>query len=351
MVIVASDKFKGTFSAEEICRLICATAKSSYPDEEFLIFPMADGGEGTARLIASAKGLKQTRLTGCNPLGKTVEWRFFSDGETVAIDSALIIGIEAIGSEIAPFDASSYPLGELVSRLYANGVSNLYIGVGGTMTTDGGAGFLQAIGWKFLDTSGCLISEHLSPRILPKINKAIPPECQPAFDITALVDVDVPLLPEDGVCGCLSSLSFARQKGVSDKDMPLLGDALSNFQRAIVEALDWKTVPRHYCGAGGGIGFALQVAGAKTLPGALTIWESVVAGNCLSPNGIRRIYTGEGCFDRQSLQGKVTGTILDYGRRNGIPVTVVCGRCELPLKEIPAGTEVILLSDFLTSQD
>lgn len=346
MIIIASDKFKGTFTAGEICRLIGDKVRRSYPEEEIKLIPMADGGEGTARVIAIRRGLTKRGIRGVNPFGKAVEWRFYSDGEIAAVDSAAIVGREAVGKVVAPLMASSYPLGKFVDTLSAQGINHLYIGVGGTMTTDGGAGFLQALGWRFLMSSGDIVTGHLSPRMLPTIVKVIPPERMSEMKISALMDTDVAFVP-DGDSKGLSTLSFARQKGVKDDEMSLLREALSKFYRVVSETMNQENMPSHYCGAGGGLGFALQIAGAEALPGALTVWRQAIAGSGIRPENIRRIYTGEGCLDIQSLCGKVTGTIMDYGSHNNIPVTVVCGRCELPAGAVRAGVDVSLLSDFI----
>lgn len=348
MVIVASDKFKGTYSAQEICGLICQRLQTINPEAEVVGLPMADGGEGTAGVIAARLGLPEVETDGTNPFGKTTRWRYYSDGHTAAIDSASIVGLEAVDGVIEPLDASSYPLGRLIAKLAADGVDEIQVGVGGTMTTDGGAGFLQALGWVFIDVDGRVILQPLTPRHLHSVGEVRPPHHPLRVGIRAFMDVDVPLVAagDDGA-GDLSALSFAPQKGVAKEEMEVVRSGLENFANVVSRSCGFRSLPLRYCGAGGGLGFSLQLAGATPLPGASSLWDAALADKRLDIRGVRRIYTGEGCFDEQSMAGKVTGTIIRFARPRGIPVTVVCGRCDMAASEIPDGTEVLLLSEFL----
>lgn len=348
MVIVASDKFKGTFSAEEICELVCGRLSTVYPGQEIVSLPMADGGEGTARVIASRLGLPEMETEGENPFGAPIRWKYYSDGRTAAIDSASVVGLVAVGGVVAPLEASSYPLGDLMAKLAADGVGEIHVGVGGTMTTDGGAGLLQALGWRFFDKNGRAMSRPLTPRLLLSVGEVRPPQHPLRVGIRAFMDVDVPLvIAGDDGAGGLSALSFAPQKGVAKEELEVVRSGLENFVNVVSRGGGVRSLPDRYCGAGGGLGFSLQLVGATPLSGASSLWDAAIADNRLDMRNVTRIYTGEGCFDEQSMAGKVTGTIIRFARPLGIPVTVVCGRCDMSASEIPDGTEVILLSEFL----
>ncbi len=349
MIIIASDKFKGTFSADEICRMIGGKVARLFPDASISLLPMADGGEGTSRLLAGLHNLPEITCQGIDPFGNTTAWRLYSDGETAAVESAAILGREATGNIVRPLLASSFPLGLVLRKLANQGIRKIYVGVGGTMTTDGGGGFLQALGWSFYDIEGNPIDNMINPRLLPEIGTAVPPDVNvlSGISVIGLMDVDVPLLPSDVSNESMSALSFAPQKGVGSGEIGFLRQALSNYQEVILKGIGKPESPWHYCGAGGGLGFALQVAGSTAEPGAAALWKSSLKSQNIIAEMISHIYTGEGCFDLQSLQGKVTGTIIEYGTRLSIPVTVVCGRCDLPADLLPEGVDVVLLSDFL----
>lgn len=336
MILIAPDKFKGTFSAEEIARVISEKVAVKFPREERKLFPMADGGEGTAGIVALRRDLSPFVCDGIGPSGEDCGWKYYAGERTGAIDSSAVIGRAAIdGSKsYSPLDASSYPLGRLVSQLIDGGMKEIFIGVGGTMTTDGGSGFLQGLGFRFYDREGRLCT-HMTPRRLSGISRIEPTTLPADIHITGLVDVDVPLVAAPPA---LSALSFAIQKGVRESELPMLAEALSHWGK-VTSPLSRTG---HFHGAGGGLGFALSLLdNTRLLAGAETL-----LGNQIETLHPDRIYTGEGCFDRQSFGGKVTGTIIRKAMALGIPVTIVCGRCTLSHAEIPEGSEVILLRDL-----
>lgn len=359
MIVIAPDKFKGTYSAKDICGIIARHIKATDKNAEIMLMPMADGGEGTAATISSRLNLPLKTIKATDPLGNPSDISFFSDGITAAIDSSAILGRSAMLTP-SPWKASSFPLGSLIANLTRGGVRNFYIGVGGTMTTDGGAGFLQASGFRFIDLNGSVIQSPISPSVLPSIQTILPPESSSGLlsgeiSIRALIDVNVPFLPStpngmqsgaENESDCeLSVLSFAPQKGVAQSDMPRLRQALRNFADCLASmnpAIDFST----YGGAGGGLSLALKIIGAECMPGARRLWDDWMVAKHIRPDEITRIITGEGCFDSQSFGGKVTGTLIDFARQHHIPSTVVCGRCDLPLDQIPNGTDVILLSSI-----
>lgn len=338
MILIAPDKFKGTFQAAEIARLIGRRVSALHPGSEIKLFPMADGGEGTAGTLAERLRLERKEQAGSGPLGNPCTYEYFTDGEQAAIDSAAVVGRAALetGAPLHPFEATSFGLGRLTGSLLDSGIKRIYIGIGGTMTTDGGAGFLQGLGYRFFDSLGKELPA-LNPGLLPQV-AAVEPPCRSFGEITALADVDVPLTASPD---SLSALSFAPQKGVEQSLLSRLSRALEHF-REVTAPL--SSTPS-FNGAGGGLGYAVSLLpGAKILPGATTLLGDTVRQ--LRPD---MIYTGEGCFDSQSFGGKVTGTIISQAVPLGIPVTVVCGRCEISPSVLPEGVSTLLLSDLLHS--
>ena len=191
MILIAPDKFKGTFSAEEIARVISEKVAVKFPREERKLFPMADGGEGTAGIVALRRNLNPVVCDGIGPSGEDCVWKYYAGERTYS-----------------PLGASSYPLGRLVSQLIDGGMKEIFIGVGGTMTTDGGSGFLQGLGFRFYDREGRLCT-RMTPRRLSGITRIEPATLPADIRITGLVDVDVPLVAAPPA---LSALSFALQE-------------------------------------------------------------------------------------------------------------------------------------------
>lgn len=346
MIIVASDKFKGTYPAGDICRIIAD--RFSAAGEEILVMPMADGGEGTASILGAIDGMSLIKIDGYNPFGGKMEWELYTDETKAALDSAAIVGRVATRDILAPMSATSFYLGRLVGSLIAAGKREIWIGVGGTMTTDGGCGFLQGLGWEMIDYNGKLIDSPMTPANLIEIHKIIPHPLPSGIKLFGLMDVDVPMLPDTNRPERLSALSFAHQKGVKDAEISLLAYDLEHFVNLADDAVKELGChyPSHYCGAGGGLGFALQVAGGTALQGANYIWQNYLHTSHIPDSEISRIYTGEGCFDAQSLRGKVTGMLIDYGHKHDIPVTVICGRNTFT-GELPDNVEIITLHNFL----
>lgn len=275
MILIAPDKFKGTLTAREAASVIASCLKDCF----CLMTPMADGGEGTARALAS---------------GNSAEWDEH-DGyfvhrptRTAAIDSSAWIGLSQAADMGGVMRATSAPLGIKVREILKGGCEKAIIGIGGTGTCDGGVGFLQALG-----------ADHLRSY---------------ADRIVGLSDVRVPLISDDGG---IDALSFAPQKGATPGDIPVLR------QRLINAAREWgHGRTSQYDGAGGGLGFAIASAiGAKCYPGAKYVLESYD----IDWTNVDAVITGEGCIDSQTLAGKVVDTVCDAALSRGIPAIAIGG--------------------------
>lgn len=293
------------------------------PGARLTVAPLADGGEGTAAVLAGILGLRPGVYEGVDALMRPRKITYYSDGPeptVCAVDAAEFVGLAMMGDDASPWRMSSWPIGEFLAAMFAAGCRKVYLAVGGTATVDGGAGLLQALGYSFYDAAGRELPVPLLPGRLPDVCAVVPPEPEVrrafAAAVTAFVDVDVPLLPSADAG--MSSLSFARQKGVADEDLPLLEAALRRLA-SVVRAENGEAAGQ---GAGGGIGYAVgAVAGAGVEMGA---------GALLGMSGIAdgeydMIVTGEGSFDSQSMAGKLAGTLIGLGESMGIPVLVVAG--------------------------
>lgn len=388
MILVAPDKFKGTFSAGEIASRLAEWLAGTSPGNEIVTMPMADGGEGTAAALAEGLGLDDASISrldderpAYNALGQETQWTFFRRGDIAAVDSSTILGLVSMDRR-RPMEASSRPLGELVRWLIRDGVTTLYIGVGGTLTTDGGAGFLQGLGLRFFNRHHDEILEAISPKLLPSVASiAAPKSAQSSANSSAnsltrlipegvriigLIDVDVPLLNDSGQAlsqmsdsaitlsqvsdsgQALSLLSFAPQKGVTPDQLPELRRAISHWQD-IVAATTGNLEDDHYCGAGGGLGYALRLINADCRPGAKAIFDLLIQRKHLSTSDITEIYTGEGSFDAQSLAGKVTGMLISFALSHHLPLTIVCGQNHLPASLLPTSITILPLTALFNS--
>ena len=315
-IVIATDKYKGTLTAVEACKTIHCALENRFPDAHFRICPMADGGEGTASLIAEILNYKKAKISCNNSLFEEIDAEYFvaSDGSKAIIDSSQVIGLLKLKSSPDPWHASSYPLG-MVIRSILNEVQSVTVCIGGTSTVDCGLGMLQALGCVFR-RKGKIISEPLTPDMVFCVDSIESTLENIVGRIDCVSDVDVPLLSDNRK----SMLMFAPQKGVKQCDMQRL--------RMMVEHIvnvPWTEKPDfncRYAGAGGGLGFAVNgVLKGKSISGAEYMCDAYSIFNPVPDI----IITGEGRCDEQSLTGKVAGYILSVSRCVGVKSFVIAG--------------------------
>lgn len=342
LIVVAPDKFKGTLDAAEVTSTIAQHLERVFPLSDIRQCPMADGGEGTAAILAEEFGLSPATVRGHNTLMHDIDIHYFANETTCTVDSSAIVGLAMLDPhELSPWNATTYGIGEFISKMLQQGMEHILLCIGGTATVDGGAGMLQALGARFFDVEGLPID------VLP-INAANLSSIYSvdfgAIDrravkrhIEVLADVDVPLLPDNNAG--ISSLDFAMQKGVAEGELPMLRASLENFTAAVDNAIYPSSEPYPFQGTGGGLGYALHrilhcpcSKGADRIITHYKMFQSPRA-NC--------IITGEGSFDIQSVHGKVVGTIIKDAQTQGIPVIVVAGSCMVDTSNLPSDVEVI----------
>lgn len=282
-ILIAPDKFKGTFSAEEVEDIIAEELSAITPMRVIKI-PMADGGEGTPHILNG---------------------------------SPVIVSHDFIGPQCYPgvgiLDRSSFALGEAIIKTMKSS-TRFYVGIGGTATVDGGAGTLQALGARFYDKKGQLITDPVTPRHLLEISRVDTDAVKGILteQATLLCDVRASLIDSS-----LSSLDFARQKGATDEDIPLIAKALSKLSEKL--CLDKTT---SFEGAGGGLPFSLGgVMGAKAVSGA----ETILSSKEIDWDRIALVITGEGSYDHQTQGGKVAATLCREAMERDIRAVVVAG--------------------------
>ncbi len=314
MILISSDKFKGTLTAREATSVIASSFRDAGVTDAIMTLPAADGGEGTAEILADLLDLNRITVGAHSAAGDEITAEFFvsADGRVAAVDAATVLSLTLLTRRPDTMSASSAPLGRLLRHIINKySPERIYIGVGGTSTSDGGAGMIAALGASFFDTSGHEIIADITPEILLSVERVNLKNMISLPEIVFLCDVNVPLLAAPGEP---SAMTFAPQKGLQPGREPELRLALKRW----AEVAHVKIGP--FTGAGGGLASALASVFAPRY-GARYLFE--LAGIDSLPLSL--IVTGEGCVDRQSLMGKVTGTLADFGREKGIPVVVIGG--------------------------
>jgi len=342
-IVIAPDKFKGSLTATEVAAAIAAGLRSELPAAELVAIPVADGGDGTVD-AAVAAGFERVPVTVDGPTGEPVRASYARRGEVAVVELATACGLMRLpGGRREPLTASSFGAGQAVAASLEAGARRIIFGVGGSASTDGGAGLLQALGARVLDTRGePLARGGTALRDVAALDLAgLHPALGPST-VTLATDVANPLTGPDGAAEV-----YGPQKGASPEQVAELADGLRRWAAVVAEATgtDWSQAPG--AGAAGGVGFAaLAVLGAEPQPGIGLVLDLVDFGAAL--DGAALVITGEGSLDTQTLAGKAPVGVARAAARRGIPVVAVAGRSTLTAAQLAAAgiSAVYTLSDL-----
>ena len=342
-IVVAPDKFKGSLPATQVAAAIAVGLHAGLPGVEVVTIPVADGGEGTVD-AAVAAGFERVPVTAAGPAGDPVRTSYARRGEVAVVELAGVCGLARLpGGRPAPLTASSFGAGEVLRAVLEAGARRIVLGVGGSASTDGGAGLLQALGARVLDTSGEPVRpggaalRDVVTLDLTRLHRALYPA-----DIILAADVDNPLTGPDGAAEV-----YGPQKGASPGEVALLDEGLRRWAAVVAAAVgrDWSRAPG--AGAAGGVGFgALAVLGATRRPGIELVLD--LTGFETALDGADLVITGEGSLDAQSLAGKTPVGVARAASRYGVGVVAVAGRSTLIEAELAAAgiAAVYSLSDL-----
>ena len=315
-IVIAPDSFKGSATSSEIATWIQAGIHSVIPTCEIVKIPIGDGGEGSLDAILSA-GFKAIECEVKGPVGNLVKARIALKDDTAFIEMAQASGLSQLpGGVKSALKSSSFGAGELILAALDNGAKKIILAVGGSATTDAGAGALQALGAKLLDTAGNEIARGGGALIdCVKIDVAglDPRLAQTTFVLAS--DVKNPLLGSEG-----AARVFSPQKGASLEEVEILEKSLAHF--ASLVGGPHASVPG--AGAAGGFGFMAYAFLSATAESGIDLILDLVQFD-RQIVGADYIITGEGRFDSQSSQGKAPWGILQRAMKSSIPTFLVCG--------------------------
>jgi glycerate 2-kinase len=324
-VVIAPDKFKGSLPAREVADAIAAGLRRAVADVETEECPIADGGDGTVA-AAVAAGFEYVPVKATGPTGQRVWTGYARHGETAVVELAAVSGLSLLpGGTPAPLTASTIGLGELIGMALAAGCTRIVLGLGGSASTDGGAGLVQGLGARLFDAHG----DELPPGGKALLDLArvdlsgLDPRVRQA-EIVVASDVDNPLLGPHGAAAV-----YGPQKGATPEDIALLDAALAHFAQVVGVDLAGASG----AGAAGGTGYAaLAILGAQFRPGIDVVLEMTGFADKLP--GADLVITGEGSFDEQTLHGKGPAGIAEAATAHGIPVVAIAGHVALPTETL-----------------
>ena len=345
-VLIAADKFKGSLTAVEVAERITAGIKRVRPDASVESLPVADGGDGTVA-AAVAGGFERHEMEVTGPLGGPVTAAFALRGETAVIEMAEASGLQRMPPGVfAPLTATTRGTGELLLAAVEAGARSIVLGVGGSATTDGGAGMLEALGARFLDEDGDQVPHGGGPLVeMVSADLSGLDERLKNVEIVLASDVDNPLTGPKGAASV-----YGPQKGAGEEDVNVLDAALTHFVQVMGESVGpraTETAEAPGAGAAGGIGYgALVGLNATFRPGIDVLLDVLGFGAALGRADL--VITGEGSLDAQTLHGKAPAGVAAAARKEGKPVLAVCGRLTLDDKCLKgAGIErVYALTDL-----
>ncbi|WP_313896982.1 glycerate kinase [Streptomyces sp. GC420] len=326
-MLVAADKFKGSLTAVQVAERVRSGLRMVVRDLDVEMLPVADGGDGTvAAAVAAGFERREVRVTG--PLGEPVDAAFALRGDTAVVEMAEASGLQHLPAGVfAPLTATTYGSGELLAAALGAGARTIVLGVGGSATTDGGAGMLAALGARLLDADGNPVGpgggalRDLASADLSGLDPRIA-----AAEIVLASDVDNPLTGPKGAAAV-----YGPQKGAGPEDVATLDAALTHYVAVLEQALGPEAAryaDSPGAGAAGGVGYgALVGLGAGFRPGIEVMLD--VLGFAPALERATLVITGEGSLDEQTLHGKAPAGVAAAARARGKEVVAVCGRLAL----------------------
>lgn len=333
---MAPDDFTGSLTASQAAEAIAAGWRRSAPLDELVLRPISDGGPGFLNAVAAANGGRFEEVATTGPHGEHITAQVLLVEEagrlTGYVESAQTVGRAATSTIDQPLTATSSGLAAPVRAAMEAGVDRLVVGLGGTLTTDGGAGLLAGLGATATDRAGRDGTELLRAggaalSEISSVDLSAARQMLAGKDLIAAVDVENPLLGERG-----AARGFAPQKGASAQQVELLEAGLAALAQACGTTPEGRR-PALTLGAGaaGGLGFAFRHLGAGLTSGidlvlAALRFDQVVADSDL-------VITGEGKFDWQSMRGKAITGVCRVAMNRGRPVLVLAGELAVGRRE------------------
>jgi glycerate kinase len=342
-VIVAPDKFEGSLTAGQAAQAIRAGLLRARPDAEVVGLPVGDGGAGTLEALVAA-GFERVPVPASGPTGEPVAAAIAVQGHRSFVEMAEASGLKRLpGGRRAPLEATTYGTGELLRAALARGVREVVLGIGGSATTDGGAGMAAALGARLLDQAGAELPPGGAALLrLARVDTAgLDPRLRHVA-VTVAADVDNPLVGPQGAAHV-----FGPQKGAGPDEVLLLDSALRRYARVLAADLGVDVADIPGAGAAGGLGAgAIAFLGARLRSGIELVLDLVGFHEAVATADL--VVTGEGKLDGQSLRGKAPVGVARAATAHGVPVVALAGVVEVADRELRAAgfEEALALTDL-----
>ncbi len=323
-VVIAPDSFKGSLSSVEVARALADGWALVRPRDELILAPLADGGEGLLAAMAEAGGWEWQECPSHDPLGRplTARWLLSADGKRAAVELAEASGLSRLpeGEPRSPLEATTDGTGEILQAVLHAGVRHVIMGVGGSATTDGGAGLLRALGVWYRGSGWPLPGPipDLDVIDLASLDSRIG-----ELELRIACDVTNPLLGEQGAAAV-----YGPQKGAWPEDVVKLEAWLTQYANLLEAASGTRARNAPGAGAAGGTGFGLlclapRMRSFELVPGVDVVMQETGFDRQLV--GADLVVTGEGQIDAQTAFGKTALGVARRAAAAGVPCLAVGG--------------------------
>lgn len=322
-IVVAPNSFKGSLSASAAAEAMERGVRRARPKNEVACRPMADGGEGTVEALVAGGGERRS-VAVRNACGKPTKavcgWL---EDSLYVIETAQIVGLTSEANRrVDVARRTTLGLGDAVRAGLAAGARRIVVGLGGSVTNDGGAGLLAVLGARLLDAEGHeLEAEPACFDRLARVDLTGLDERLRAVKLIGLSDVNSPLTGERG-----ATAVFGPQKGVAADEIASFDRRLARFADCVEVAFGRRLRDLPGSGAAGGLGFALSALGGELRSGAEAIADAVGLDQVLAKAAV--VLTGEGASDRQTLCGKAPFVVAKRARHARVPAVLIAGAVE-----------------------
>lgn len=321
-LVFASDSFKGTLSSARIAEILCEEARSLDPSVCCMPLMVADGGEGTVDAVLSSVGGQYIKVRVEGPDGRPVDARYgMLDEKRAVIEMAAASGLTLVPiNQRNPEIASSRGFGELILDALDRGIEEIYLGLGGSATNDGGMGAMSALGVRFIDPNGLQLAGIGAD--LMRVERIELHGMDPRIEKTKFIVMSDVVNPLVGASG--ATRVFGKQKGGTLEALDRLEAGMRSYAGVLDRTFGWAVAEERGAGAAGGLGAAcMAFLSARMMSGIDCLLDLAGFDEILASCDL--CISGEGHADAQSLGGKVLSGIASRCQRAHVPLVAIVG--------------------------
>ncbi len=317
-ILIAPDSHKGGPDASLVASTIADAWRNTRPGDAITAIPIADGGDGTAAILAQATAGRTFPFLAPGPFGlpQMADWVLLGDGKTAVIELARTSGLALIPeNQRNPLRTTTRGMGDAILEAIQHGATDLILTVGGSSSNDGGTGLAAALGYILVDDSGLPVPDGaLGIMSATKLRITSHPLLERVKRVRVAVDVQNPLTGPQGAASI-----YGPQKGATLNDIAHLDVCMERW----LDITGLESFPGAGAAGGTPVGIKLVFPDALFEPGISLVLDA--CGFDAAIQKVDLVITSEGCFDDQTLMGKAISGVAARAAAAGVPVIVIAG--------------------------